>query len=208
MARVSIYVPVDLKARMDRVRDTTNWSEVVRPAILSAVTSHEPRKGATMNAVVERLKASKEKHLLETANYGRERGRLWASEKAEYVELRSVVDLAGVNDKEALGSLMSAIDPQNKLDRFEFADLIGVEERDMSNEYAVAFVECKRRSGSALIRRRARKGIDNSKGKLTAPRHCSDSCDLLSGRPLSTPSVAEGDGRRPAFTEACQTATI
>jgi hypothetical protein len=36
MARVSIYVPVDLKARMDRVRDATNWSEVVRPAILSA----------------------------------------------------------------------------------------------------------------------------------------------------------------------------
>ena len=75
------------------------------------------------------------------ANYGRERGRLWASEKAEYVELRRVVDLAGVHDKEALGSLMSAIDPQNKLDRIEFADLIGVEERDMSNEYAVAFVE-------------------------------------------------------------------
>jgi hypothetical protein len=141
MARVSIYVPVDLKARMDRVRDATNWSEVVRPAILSAVTSHEPRKGATMNAVVERLKASKEKHLLETANHGRERGRLWASEKAEYVELRRVVDLAGANDEEALGSLMSAIDPQNKLDRFEFADLIGVEERDMSNDYAVAFVE-------------------------------------------------------------------
>jgi hypothetical protein len=138
MARVSIYVPVDLKARMDRVRDATNWSEVVRPAILSAVTSHEHRKGAKMNDVVERLKASKKKYLLETA---KEQGRLWASKKAEYVELRRVVDLAGADDKEALESLKSAIDPQNKLDTIEFADLMGVEERDMSNEHAVAFVE-------------------------------------------------------------------
>src|ERR1017187_1310993 len=94
-----------------------------------------------MNAVVEGLKASKEKHLLKTANYGRERGRLWASEKAKYVELRRVVDLAGVNDEEAPESLKSAIDPENELERIEFAGLIGVEERDMSNEYAAAFVE-------------------------------------------------------------------
>jgi len=59
MARVNIYVPADLKARMDTVRRSTNWSEVVRPAILSAVASDEQRKGANMktpdlNAVVER----------------------------------------------------------------------------------------------------------------------------------------------------------
>jgi hypothetical protein len=138
MARVSIYVPVDLKARMDRVRDATNWSEVVRPAILSAVTSYEHRKGAKMNAVIERLKASKEKYLLKTA---KERGRLWASDKAEWDELRMVVDLAGVNDEAALDSLKSAIYSQNEPAWIQFADLIGVEERDMSNEHAVAFVE-------------------------------------------------------------------
>jgi hypothetical protein len=141
MARVSIYVPADLKARMDRVRDSANWSEVARPAILSAIASYEQRKGADMNAVVERLRASKEKHLLEIANSGRERGRLWAREKAEFVELRRVVDLAGGDDHDALDGLKSAINPRHTLDRIEFADLIGVEERDMSNEYAAAFAE-------------------------------------------------------------------
>jgi hypothetical protein len=146
MARVNIYVPADLKARMDTVRRSTNWSEVVRPAILSAVASDEQRKGANMktpdlNAVVERLRASKEKHLLEMAKSGRERGRLWACEKAEFDELRRVVDVAGGNDHDALEGLKSAIDPQHTLNRTEFAELIGVGERDMSNEYAVTFVE-------------------------------------------------------------------
>lgn len=146
MARVNIYVPSDLKVRMDRVRSSTNWSEVVRPTILSAVASREQRKGtdmkaANMKVVVERLRASKEKYLLEMANAGRERGRLWACEKAEFDELRRVVDLAGADDHEALEGLKSAINPQNKLNRIEVAELIGVEERDMSNEYAAAFVE-------------------------------------------------------------------
>jgi hypothetical protein len=138
MARVNIYVPVDLKTRMDKAGEATNWSEVVRPAILSAVISNEHSKGANVSTVVERLKASKEKFLV---NIAKERGRLWASEKAEYVELRRVVDVAGVKDEEALNRLMSAIDPQNELSDIEFASLIGVEKIDLANKYAVAFVE-------------------------------------------------------------------
>lgn len=146
MARVNIYVPPDLKARMDTVRRSTNWSEVVRPAILSAVASDEQRKGTNMktpdlNAVVERLRASKQKHLLEMAKSGRERGRSWACEKAEYEELRRVVDVAGGDDHDARDGLKSAIDPQHTLNWIEFADAMGVEERDLSNEYAAAFVE-------------------------------------------------------------------
>jgi hypothetical protein len=68
------------------------------------------------------------------ADHGRQRGRLWASEKAEYVELRRVVDVAGAKDEEALKSLKSAIDPQHELNQIEFADLIGVEEIDLSNK--------------------------------------------------------------------------
>jgi hypothetical protein len=145
MARVNIYVPADLKARMDAVRRSRNWSEVVRPAILSAVASDEQCKGAEMktldlNAVAERLKASKERHLLEKAKIGRERGRSWASEKAEYDELRRVVDVAGGSDRDALAGLVAAIDPQGQLNNMDLAAVIGVEERDMSKEYATAFV--------------------------------------------------------------------
>jgi len=55
--------------------------------------------------------------------------------------LRRVVDVAGGNDHDALEGLKSAIEPRHTLNRTEFAELIGVEERDMSNEYAVTFVE-------------------------------------------------------------------
>src|SRR5207344_334095 len=33
-------------------------------------------------------------------------------------------------------------------------------------------------------------------------------CKGLSGGPLSTPTAAEGGGRRPAFTEGCRTAIL
>ena len=46
MARVSIYISDELKARMDKVGEAANWSGIVRPAILSEVASHEHRKGS------------------------------------------------------------------------------------------------------------------------------------------------------------------
>lgn len=39
MARISIYVPDDLKALMDAAGDTINWSEVARPAFEAALKS-------------------------------------------------------------------------------------------------------------------------------------------------------------------------
>src|SRR6516225_7854866 len=38
--------------------------------------------------------------------------------------------------------------------------------------------------------------------------HSSIRCKRLFGNPLSTPSAAEGGGRRPAFTEGCRTAIL
>jgi hypothetical protein len=37
---------------------------------------------------------------------------------------------------------------------------------------------------------------------------CSIKCKRLFGGPLSTPTAAEGGGRRPAFTEGCRTAIL
>ena len=39
MARVTLYVPDDLKAAMDGV-DGVNWSEIARPAFITAIAGH------------------------------------------------------------------------------------------------------------------------------------------------------------------------
>src|SRR4051812_41285149 len=89
MAKISIYVPDELKARMDAAGDAINWSNVARPALQAALAAFEHKKGGNMEPAIERLKASKEYHLARTAMMGREDGRRWAANKATYPELRS-----------------------------------------------------------------------------------------------------------------------
>ena len=92
MARVTIYVQDELKARMDRVGEAANWSEIVRPAILSEVASLEHRKERNMTSVVQRLRASKENYLQQAEKDGEKAGRAWASDTAEYAELLGVAN--------------------------------------------------------------------------------------------------------------------
>lgn len=140
MARVSIYVPDDLKVRMDRIGEAANWSEVVRPAILSEVANHEHRKGASMTTVVERLKASKERYLKEAENCGLDAGRSWASNTAEYPELRRVANYwQGSRWEVELGGLRQLIDPDENLSTEEFCELVGCEGFEESDEFAEGF---------------------------------------------------------------------
>jgi hypothetical protein len=140
MARVSIYVPDDLKARMDGIGQAANWSEVVRPAILSEVANHEHRKGANMTTVVERLRASKEKYLKEAEKYGLEAGRRWASDTAEYNELVQVANYWESSRWDVdLGGLRQLIDPNEDLTTEEFYDLVGCKGFEESDEFAEGF---------------------------------------------------------------------
>jgi predicted transcriptional regulator len=140
MARVSIYVPDDLKARMDRIGEAANWSEVVRPAILSEVANREHRKGANMATVVERLRASKEKYLKEAEHYGLEAGRKWASDKAEYYELVQVANYWETSRWDVdLDGLRLLIDPNEELTTEEFYDVVGCKGFEESNEFAEGF---------------------------------------------------------------------
>lgn len=88
MARVSIYVSEELKARMDAAGDAINWSGIVRPAIHAEVAKYENQKGQTMETVIARLRASRE----ETKKYDRETGlkagREWAKNYATYDQLK------------------------------------------------------------------------------------------------------------------------
>ncbi len=152
MARVSIYVPDDLKARMDRVGDAANWSEVVRPAILSEVASHEHRKGASMTTVVERLRASKEMHAQKSAAVGRVAGRAWAFNRAEYAALVRVSRIEeGTEDGWAFSALRFAVDPEKDWPNRDVLEHLGFDEdflrdhgldwRHIPDELLGAFIE-------------------------------------------------------------------
>jgi hypothetical protein len=143
MARKTLYVPNDLKARMDAVGDTINWSEVVRPAITSALTFHEHRKGKTMATAIERLRASKQEADASDEVEGREHGRTWAEENAEYRDLQRLArDWDEDNDLDPLETLIKAIDPHDELSRSDsFIHLFGDENFKASDEYYLAFIK-------------------------------------------------------------------
>jgi hypothetical protein len=144
MARVSIYVQDELKARMDRIGEAANWSEVVRPAILSEVASHEHRKGANMTTAIERLRASKEKYIQQVASNGRSAGRAWACNNADFHELKLIATIEDPpydDGKWALTSLLRAIDPERQLDGDDLAGYLRVEKDDLSQEFAKGFIE-------------------------------------------------------------------
>ena len=91
--RMNIYVRDDLKGRMDAVEGKVNWSGVACTAFeeylarLAAI-----RKGADMNAVVERVKATKVEDADRLREAGYEAGAEWARGAATAMELRSLYD--------------------------------------------------------------------------------------------------------------------
>jgi len=94
MARTTISVPDDLKKRMDRVKEPVNWSAVAAKAFdLKLGELARNRKEKTMDSVVERLRASKIQHVNAVERLGREAGRMWASNVAEYDELEHIADI-------------------------------------------------------------------------------------------------------------------
>lgn len=149
MARLSIYVPDELKGRMDAVGDAVNWSEVARPAFVSAVANHEHRKGRSVSTAIERLRASKAQHLNFLEGGGKAAGRRWAENFATYAELKAVAGIGLENqdpdEAGALSVLVDVLDPQRESPDI-FYETLGLEaDRQLSgvslNRYASAFVE-------------------------------------------------------------------
>jgi hypothetical protein len=140
VAKVSVYVSDELKARMDASGELTNWSEVARPAFLSAVTSNEYRKEQNMTTAIERLRASKAEYLSELKTEAAKAGREWASGLATYRDLARLAKL----EPEIIGydSVNRIIDPEKKMSREDFARYLGVNEDDLDDEDFLAdFVE-------------------------------------------------------------------
>lgn len=93
MPKMTIYVPDDLKSRMDAAEaqePKPNWSALAQEAFgLECARADNRRKGAgKMNAMIERLRKSKERASNEEQVRGHAAGRAWAQGMAEFDELR------------------------------------------------------------------------------------------------------------------------
>jgi len=92
MARVSIYVPEEMKSRMDELEDAVNRSSVAQGAFDEEIKKRFWKKGSDMNAVVERLRASKVDYEKHEAERGYEEGVEWAKETATYGQLKKLAE--------------------------------------------------------------------------------------------------------------------
>ena len=125
MPKVNLYVPEDLKARMDDTGEAVNWSAVAQRAFREAISTHHIQQDRSgMEHVIERLRASKERYEDRELATGKEVGSKWAKTKAEYFELVAVASFdPDTHDGELdCDTLQRQIDPDGETDPREWAD--------------------------------------------------------------------------------------
>jgi hypothetical protein len=157
--RTTITVPPDLKARMDAVDETVNWSAIACQAFEQKLADLIRQKGPTdMNEVIERLRASKQKFESEQFTQGHEAGQEWAKDAAEaeeLIQLGKLRDRCGwrdwdgffaTGDRDAYGAserFVFAIWPERDGERAaatDFWEQLGVEDVP-SDEFVRGFAE-------------------------------------------------------------------
>jgi hypothetical protein len=94
VVRMNISVPRDLKARMDAVSASVNWSAIAAPAFEAKLLELEAKGNPkSMQEVIARLKAADEADANEERQKGREVGERWAKRGARPRQLRRLDEL-------------------------------------------------------------------------------------------------------------------
>lgn len=94
MARINLTLPDDLKRKMDDV--SANWSAIAAVAFKKVVDLETLCiTENAMNAVVLRLKKSKEEYEQEVAKQARELGQSWGAQHASFKHLKQLDRLHG-----------------------------------------------------------------------------------------------------------------
>ena len=97
MPNINIYVPEEMKVRMDAVEDRANWSAIAQRAFGFELARLEAVKEIkTMYDVIDRLRASKASLAEDQLRDGRAAGANWAKNEAEYNELRNIANFDDV----------------------------------------------------------------------------------------------------------------
>jgi hypothetical protein len=103
MARVSIYVPDELKTRMDAAGDL-NWSAAAQRAFEFEINSQRWKMETdVIEKTAARLRASKLEEEGQLKNEGREAGREWAQDDADYRALKTVAEYEWTDDPDLYG---------------------------------------------------------------------------------------------------------
>jgi len=125
MPKVNVYVPDDLKTRMDDTGEAVNWSAVAQRAFREAISTHQVRKDRSdMEHVIDRLRASKERYEDRQLAAGKDVGTNWARTEAEYFELVAVASFdPNARDGELeRDTLQRLIDPDGVMSPHEWAE--------------------------------------------------------------------------------------
>ena len=115
VARISIYVSDDLKASMDALT-AINWSSVAQRAFEQELRLHPQWTEYEMNAVIERLRASKKMQVDNLISDGFEAGKGWAERDAGYLTLKNIAKIPtsdNMDDYEDDGEDPFDIDPHS-----------------------------------------------------------------------------------------------
>ena len=107
------------KTRMDEAGEAVNWSAIAQQAFREVVINLALRKEiATMDDVVEPLRASKQSDVETARQSGLEVRKEWAKEDGEYGELLRIANTVDEVAREIdLQTLQDLIDPEHKMDR-------------------------------------------------------------------------------------------
>jgi hypothetical protein len=148
MARISLYIPDELRARMDAAGSEINWSDVARPALTAAIATFEHRKGQSMSTAIERLRASRQLSHQRDKDRGNRHGCVWAEKKAEYRALRDLVYRRSSHPaEEPLHALKCVMDPvyyhppEEEFEHFAADDVDPEVLEHESDEYWQAFID-------------------------------------------------------------------
>jgi hypothetical protein len=94
VARTTISLSDDLKAEMDALGESINWSATAAEAFRAEIERANVRsnriKGKKMTLAIDRLKASKKQFEDLARDRGHAEGVAWAQESADFAELKSL----------------------------------------------------------------------------------------------------------------------
>jgi len=131
LARIEIYVADELKADMDALKaEMTNgneisWSQIASKAFQAAIELERMKKMDLTEASKTRLRQSRESATDKRHAEGVRKGKVWATERAEYDELDRVSNLASQDfdsadeATHALAKAWADTSPDDRLDRRE-----------------------------------------------------------------------------------------
>lgn len=108
MAKLNVYVPDDLKRRMDKVKEPVNWSSLACEAFERKLGEiAEKKKVKAIDDVVQRLRASKIEDVSDLQKQGHDDGVDWAKHRATARELRRLDKV--VQDCRGIGKAFNVV---------------------------------------------------------------------------------------------------